>query len=161
MKMSLPTPDLCQVRFKSFSSNETATGKYISLKRGSSMGFSGSGISLVWSSGFGILKQNSGEIRDWKNVQEVGYQNNPRDYGIAWNFGSGLRDWRTLLGTLWGYRMYGRRTLPSLFGNGKVTVIHRETDIYIGQICRKYKATDLQGDRYIQGCYIQVWLYFR
>ena len=27
-------------------------------------------------------------------------KNNPRDYGIARNFGSGLRDWRTLLGTL-------------------------------------------------------------
>ena len=26
-------------------------------------------------------------------------KNNPRDYGIARNFGSGLRDWRTLLGT--------------------------------------------------------------
>ena len=113
MKMSLPTFDLCQVRFKSFSSNETETGKYISLKRGTSISFSGSGISLIWSSGFGILKQTSGEIRDWKYVQEVGYQNNPRDYGIARNFGSGLRDWirRTLLGILRGYRMYGRRTL--------------------------------------------------
>ena len=27
-------------------------------------------------------------------------KNNPRDHGIAWNFGSGLRDWRTLSGTL-------------------------------------------------------------
>ena len=27
-------------------------------------------------------------------------KNNPRDYGIARNFGSGLRDWRTLFGTL-------------------------------------------------------------
>ena len=27
-------------------------------------------------------------------------KNNPRDYGIERNFGSGLRDWRTLLGTL-------------------------------------------------------------
>ena len=26
-------------------------------------------------------------------------KNNPRDYGIARNFGSGLRDWKTLLGT--------------------------------------------------------------
>ena len=29
-------------------------------------------------------------------------KNNPRDYGIARNFGSGLRDRRTLLGTLYG-----------------------------------------------------------
>ena len=27
-------------------------------------------------------------------------KNNPRDYGIARNLGSGLRDWKTLLGTL-------------------------------------------------------------
>ena len=27
-------------------------------------------------------------------------KNNPREYGIAWNFGSGLRDWRTLSGIL-------------------------------------------------------------
>ena len=27
-------------------------------------------------------------------------KNNPRDYGIAQSFGAGLRDWRTLLGTL-------------------------------------------------------------
>ena len=34
--------------------------------RESSIGFSGSGISLIWISEFGILKQNPGEIRDWK-----------------------------------------------------------------------------------------------
>ena len=36
--------------------------------------------------------------------------------------------------------MYGRRTLPSPFENGKVTVIYRVTDIYIymSQLCRKY-----------------------
>ena len=102
-------------------------------------------ILLAWREGlqfWGIrdFKANSGEIRDWKYVQEAGYQNNPRDYGIAWNFWSGWRNWRTLLGTLWGYRMYGRRTLPSPFGNGKVTVIYRVTDIYIymSQLCRKY-----------------------
>ena len=27
-------------------------------------------------------------------------KNNPRDYGVARSFGAGLRDWRTLLGTL-------------------------------------------------------------
>ena len=110
-------------------------------------------ILLAWREGlqfWGIrdFKANSGEIRDWKYVQEAGYQNNPRDYGIAWNFWSGWRNWRTLLGTLWGYRMYGRRTLPSPFGNGKVTVIYRVTDIFIGQLCRKYKATDIHSDRY-------------
>ena len=55
--------------------------------RGFPMGFSGSGISLTWSSEFGILKQTRGKIRDWR-------------YAKFWNFGSGLRDWRTLLGTL-------------------------------------------------------------
>ena len=30
------------------------------------MGFGGPGISLIWSSGFGIWKQNQGEFRDWK-----------------------------------------------------------------------------------------------
>ena len=44
--------------------------------------------------------RNGGEIREWKYAGEVGYQNNYRDYGIARNFGSGLKDWRTLLGTL-------------------------------------------------------------
>ena len=43
-----------------------------------------------------ILKQNRDEIWEWKYAQEVGY---PWDYGIAWNFRSGLRDWRTLLET--------------------------------------------------------------
>ena len=34
------------------------------LLRGSPVGFSGSGISLIWNSGFGVLKQNREEIRD-------------------------------------------------------------------------------------------------
>ena len=38
---------------------------------------------------FGIESITGGRM--WKN--------NPRDYGIARNFGSGLRDWRTVLGT--------------------------------------------------------------
>ena len=45
-------------------------------------------------------------------------------------------------------------------GNGKVTFIYKVTAIYI---CRKYKAIEnfgkLSGDRYIQGSYIQVWIY--
>ena len=51
-------------------------------------------------SGFAILQQNHGGIRNWKYAWEVGCQNNPREYGIARNLGSGLRDWKTLLGTL-------------------------------------------------------------
>ena len=31
-------------------------------------------------------------------------KNDPRDYGIARNFGSGLRDWKTLLRTLYNWR---------------------------------------------------------
>ena len=69
-------------------------------RRGSLIDFSGSGIFLIWSSGFGILEQNRGQIRDWKHAWERDTKNNPQDYGIARNFGSGLRDWKTLLGTL-------------------------------------------------------------
>ena len=51
--------------------------------RGSSIGhFTGFGISLIWSSGFGIWKQNRREIRYWKLAREVGRQKQP----------SGLRD---------------------------------------------------------------------
>ena len=42
--------------------------------------------------------------------------------------------------------------------------------LYTGQLCREYKGTEnsgklssdrnIQGDRYIQGSYIQVWLYY-
>ena len=52
--------------------------------RGCPVGISGSGTSLISNSGLGILKQNRREIRDTKS--------NPRDYGIARNFGSGLWD---------------------------------------------------------------------
>ena len=45
--------------------------------------YSGSGISLILGSGFGILKQKRGEIRYWKFAREVGWQKQP----------SGLRDW--------------------------------------------------------------------
>ena len=62
----------------------------VMLRRGSSTGFSGYGISLIWSSGFGI----DGMLGRWDA------KNPPRDYGIAGRFGSGLRDWRTLWGTL-------------------------------------------------------------
>ena len=45
--------------------------------------FSGSGISLLSGSGFGILKQKRGEIRYWMFAREVEWQKQP----------SGLRDW--------------------------------------------------------------------
>ena len=51
----------------------------------SEIGFPGCGISLIWSSRFGILKQNEGEIRDWKNAGIRDFENNYRDYGIARN----------------------------------------------------------------------------
>ena len=54
-------------------------------------GFSGSGIPLTWSSGFSS-KLVASRSRRW----DAKY--NHHDYGIARNFGSGLRDWRTLLG---------------------------------------------------------------
>ena len=97
-----------------------STGSGISLIWSSGSGISiiwssGSGISLIWSSGFGISKRNHGEIRDWKYVQKVGCQNNPRDHGIAQSFRLGLRDWRTLLRTLWKCskdRIYARTGAP-------------------------------------------------
>ena len=60
----------------------------IPAQRGSQIGFSGPGISLTWSSGFGIWKQNRDEFGDWKYAWEVGYQKWP----------SGLRDCRKMLG---------------------------------------------------------------
>ena len=36
-----------------------------------SLRFSGYGISLIWSSGFDILKQNWDDIPDWKYAREV------------------------------------------------------------------------------------------
>ena len=49
------------------------------------LGFAGSWFSLDWNSGFGILKQNRGEIRDWKYARKRGRwdaKNKPWDYGI-------------------------------------------------------------------------------
>ena len=78
----------------------------------SPIGFSGSGISLIWSSRFGILKQD--EIRGWKYAWEVGFPNNPRDYETSRNFRFGLRDWRTLLEVQ-------RRVLPTKNPGGTLT----------------------------------------
>ena len=53
------------------------------------IGFSGSGISLIWSSGFGILKQN--RLRFGIEIMRASWnaRKNPRDYRIALSFGSG------------------------------------------------------------------------
>ena len=59
---------------------------------------------MLWSSGFGILKKIRGEIEIKIMRGRWDTKNNPRGYGIARNFWSGLRDWRTLLGTLYGVR---------------------------------------------------------
>ena len=61
---------------------------------------SGFGISLFWNSGFGIFRM---ETRDSRFVIEsmrgrCNAKNNHWVYWIARNFGSGLWDWRTLLG---------------------------------------------------------------
>ena len=42
--------------------------------RGFPIGFSGSGIFLIYGSGFGIVKQSQGDIREWKYAREVGCQ---------------------------------------------------------------------------------------
>ena len=67
--------------------------------RRSSIGhFTGFGISLIiWSSWFGIWKKNRGEkVESLRGRWDT--KNNPRDYGIARNLKSGLRDWRTTVG---------------------------------------------------------------
>ena len=69
---------------------------------GFSIGFSGPGISLIWSSGCGVWKQNRDEFRDWSMLGRWDVKYNPRDNGISRNFGSGLRDWRpTLVSSRW------------------------------------------------------------
>ena len=66
-----------------YSTYITTSYKHHLQSRGSLIGFfGGSGISLTSGSGFGILKQNRGEIRDWKFAREMRCQNQP----------SGLRD---------------------------------------------------------------------
>ena len=56
------------------------------------VGFSESGISLIWSSGFGILKYN----RTRFGIESMRASRMPKiTLGIAQNFDSGLRDWRT------------------------------------------------------------------
>ena len=66
----------------------------VMLRRGSSTGFSGYGISLTSRSGFGILNRGrfgiDGMLGRWDTKK------NPRDYGIAGNLGSGLRDYGQL-----------------------------------------------------------------
>ena len=68
--------------------------------------------------------------------------------------------------------MYSQTSVQQLpLGNGKVTVIIQGDNLYMsGQLCRKFKATEnfgklsgdcnIQGDLYIQGCYIQHYLEF-
>ena len=46
--------------------------------RGSSIRFSGPGISLIWSSGFRIWKQHRGEFWDWKYAREWDAKYNTR-----------------------------------------------------------------------------------
>ena len=69
---------------------------------GSPISFSGCGISFIfiWGSGFGILKRNRGDFVCVSMCGRWDAKSNPRDYGIARNLGSGLRDRKTLLGTL-------------------------------------------------------------
>ena len=70
------------------------------MYRGSPIGFPGYRISLIWRSGFGILKQNREGFGIESMCGRWDAKNNPQDYGIAQNLGSGSRDWKTLLGTL-------------------------------------------------------------
>ena len=70
------------------------------MYRGSPIGFPGYRISLIWRSGFGILKQNREGFGIESMCGRWDAKNNPQDYGIAQNLGSGLQDWKTLLGTL-------------------------------------------------------------
>ena len=58
-----------QSHWQAYNCRLTLTAALLSLVLylwGSPIGFLGSRISLNWISGFGILKQNPGEIRNWK-----------------------------------------------------------------------------------------------
>ena len=79
--------------------SDTSGILYIEYK-GSPIGFLGYGIFLIWTSGFGILRQNRARFRIKSTCGRWDSKYNPRDYGIARKFGSGLQDWRTLSGTL-------------------------------------------------------------
>ena len=62
---------------------------YIEYK-GSSIGLSRYGISLILTSGFGILRQNRARFRIKSTCGRWDSKYSPWDYGIARNFGSGL-----------------------------------------------------------------------
>ena len=64
---------------------------YIEYK-GSPIGLSRYGISLILTSGFGILRQNRARFRIKSTCGRWDCKYSPWDYGIARNFGSGLQD---------------------------------------------------------------------
>ena len=70
------------------------------LNWGSSIGFSECGISIIWSSVFGILKRNRSSIGARFGIESMrgrcDTKDNLRNDGITRNFGSGLRVWRAL-----------------------------------------------------------------
>ena len=61
------------------------------------------------------------KIRDRKKYGRWDAKNNPRDYAIERNCGSGLRDWRTLLGTV--FRGCALTTASTVFKIGKRCMI--------------------------------------
>ena len=66
------------------------------------MGFQDPGFPLFEARDSGFLRKIGARIRIESMHGKRDAKNNPRDYGIARNFVSGLRDRRTLLGTLYG-----------------------------------------------------------
>ena len=58
--------------------------KYVSVHRGSPIGFPGSGIWLISRPGFGILKERGDEIRDCSYDRDTGFDDfNKREWGYV------------------------------------------------------------------------------
>ena len=84
---------------------------------GSSIGFSGSWISLISGLGFGILKQNRGEIRDWKFAREVGCQKQPSGLRAWTKFWVGITGLMNPIGDphVWGVWTTSSTSVPVMF----------------------------------------------
>ena len=68
------------------------TGKLVSLLGGSSIGFSGPGFPLFKARDLGFQSKIGASFGIESVLARWDAKNNPRDYGITRNFGSGLRD---------------------------------------------------------------------
>ena len=80
-------------------------------------------------------------------------KSNPRDYGIARKFGSGLRDRKTLLGTLFLY--WTQNLLVTIYKNGRNRnecqhcTIHEQGPVDLAS-CPHINITSVQGNVLIE-----------